>query len=197
MTDMFILGDLIFPAIFLVVFGLFFFRFYEELKRQQTLFEHQALKRHGRLANRGMFLYPGLEFAHENAQVMVYGEAGSKRHPARSCFVARFPLKQDCQIRIFKETAVAKAGKVLGMQDMYMNNPGFDRAFVIQGNNDLAARLFLSPPIQSKLMEWQKDNPSISISKGQLEFFVQRLLNEAGDYDRFIEAGLLFTKKLS
>jgi hypothetical protein len=62
---------------------------------------------------------------------------------------------------VYRKGVFSGLGKLLGMQDIEVGDPGFDEAFIVQGNDEARVRSLLADP---KLRAMIADQPEIRLT---------------------------------
>lgn len=76
-------------------------------------------------------------------------------------------LKVDFKFEIYKEGFIQKIGKLLGVQDIEIGFPDFDKAFIIKSNNEFKAKTLLrNQEIRNLIVSQKETNILISNHKG-------------------------------
>lgn len=85
--------------------------------------------------------------------------------------------KDGFQFTVFREGLVAKLDKKLGLQDIEIGVPDFDREFALQANDDSRVRTLLADAGIRELIRGQKCG-RLGIVKGGLRFDVQGVIRD-------------------
>lgn len=84
----------------------------------------------------------------------VFSVVRGKRRKKYTRLRVPFVSLDDLRFLIYRKGPFTGLGKMLGVQDIEVGDPGFDEAFVIQGNNEAKVRaLFANPQIQTFLQD--------------------------------------------
>ena len=67
-----------------------------------------------------------------------------------------------------------------------------DSKFIIKGDNEPYASIFLSENFQNKLLKYRHLRPDIKFEKDKIIIKIYRILNKDEDYDNLIEFALLY-----
>ncbi len=159
-----------------------------EIKRQEALFEQQALKRGGRVQKGHFLSYPRLRLPVHDAEMEVYMTPGSRNRPPYTYIKMDLAHLRDYNIRLYREIRFLGIGTVFG-QDILIGNPDFDDAYVIQGSDPLIVQNFLQHGIQQGLLNIKDWQPTLEIHNGRFSLHATRALRQTEDMDVFIELG--------
>ena len=88
-------------------------------------------------------------------------------------------------MRISKERWATKLAKVFGLfraQDIRIGDEAFDRAFVIQGENEPKVRSRLSAKTRSEIVDFVANPPKLLHVPGKLQILDDRLVYTEGPY---------------
>ena len=97
--------------------------------------------------------------------------------------------------RVYSEQRIFGIGTVFG-QDVKVNDPLFDEAFVVQGSDEAALLELLTPDIREKLLIIKDLNPQVEIKADKLQIKIAKILIEYEQYDHLIDCGLAIIKKI-
>jgi len=76
------------------------------------------------------------------------------------------------------------------MKDIQVNNPQFDDAYLIRGNDQLAIPTILSMEVQQALLNLKEMSPSIDLNSKRLTIQVSGRLKTDLEYDLLIDSFL-------
>ena len=124
------------PFIVLVVV---FFVFRSRAGEIKKHLEFQALKRNGEVKSRGFIFYPSLSIPQESGEILVFSMPGGKNSPPHTYVTSDIPSARNYKIKICREYKIFGVGTVFG-QDIKINDPIFDEAFIIQGSDEMIVR---------------------------------------------------------
>ncbi len=184
------MGTELMPVVFVVlVGGIIFMVKRQDIQRQRLLLEEQAMKRQGGIHGNSIFFYPKLVFPCGGQDVTVYTRPASRNSPAYTFMRAQLVSSGLYRVKIYREIRIFGVGTVLG-QDIRTGDPEFDKAFVVQGTDEMIVRALLQPQIQLLLLGRTDWEPQLEIKNGRFVFQVRREVKNTGEMDTFIEAGL-------
>ena len=112
-----------------------------------------------------------------------------------------FPLVQvifsDKKMFIFKEGALAKLGKVFGLQDIQVGYDSFDKEVIIRGSDEYFIKSILTIDVQDKILRMDKKlNLYIRLEETELEMTVADIIRDDQTFDKFIDLGLALFDKI-
>lgn len=176
---------------FAVILAVVYFIRKQQSKALMILLEQQALKRNALVNKGGLFSsYPRLSLIHEGLEVVVRSVAGGRNRPPYTYIECKFDSPKTFSMSISGKLSLAGLAKVFGGQDIIVNNPAFDDAFVVRGSDEMIVRNFLSPDVQEKFLNLKESKSCFSIKKNKFELHVPMLFKSEQQYDDFIEMGL-------
>ena len=168
----------------------------QQRKYQLQLLIRQAKKRNGIVKGGFFSYYPQLNFSQEATEISIHIKPGGESSRPQTILEAIFPSESNRRIHIFPKSIVYQAWKVLGLQDIQLNDPNFDQVFALQTNvSDFAHNLF-SPEIRNKLLSCKSFQIDILLEKKRMKFIAYRNFLDDESYDLFIETGLLILRRL-
>lgn len=184
-----------FPVIVFVVVLIFvYFKHKKQSAKQKEILEQQALKRNGTVKKGGFFSYPRLNIPQEMNEVSVYSVPGGKNRPPYTYVTCDLNSTRNYKIKICRECRIFGIGTVFG-QDVKINNPAFDEAFVMQGSDEMIVQEFLTPEIQEKLLQMKEYNSTLTIKKSKFRFYIPQIPKDEQQYDQLIDIGLALIKR--
>ena len=104
--------------------------------------------------------------------------------------VVYYKAPLNTRMRISKERWTTKLAKVFGVfraQDIQIGDEAFDRAFVIQGEDEIKVRSKLSAMIRSEILGFVANPPKLLHVPGKLEILDDRLVYTEGPYKGKVE----------
>jgi hypothetical protein len=146
------------------------------------------------LAHGGIFAKPGLAFNHHGAtvQVDIY-TTGGKNSRAYTQVHLVWPDKTT-RCEVYPERFASRLGKMLGMMDVEIGSPDFDRDFIITGNSTGHLRALLTPEVQRAIYRLRRllanDDIFISINRGRMLVKKLGLLRDEARLADYISAAL-------
>lgn len=182
------------PAYIIVFIIIYFVRHKKESAQITEALNQQAIKRNGTVTQ-SFLTYPRLTFSHGDAAVTVSATPGGKNRPPYTHLAADLNLSMEFKIRIYKELRLFGIGRVFG-QDVKVNNPAFDDAFIIKGSDETTVHHFLTSAIQAKLLDLRDLNLNLEITHKKLKFSFPKLLKEQHEYDILIGTGTMMIDRL-
>ena len=76
---------------------------------------------------------------------------------ARTRIITSFNKRMPAGLKIYQEAAIiSDIGKCLGGQDIQVQDPQFDKTFIIKGESEDAVRRLLTPPVRDVLMDYNQ-----------------------------------------
>lgn len=181
-------------AIFFIIALLFKKKRSEKLKK---ILKQQALQRNGHVTGGGMFAVLQLFFPHEDLEIEILLLPGGRNTPPYTYVKCGLPLMREFRILISREySGISKIGRIFGMQDFQINNPDFDKSFVIQASDEMIVRNLLTPEIQDRLLQIKDKNPRLEIKQNRFKFSIARIPRESHEYNPLIDTALLVISRL-
>lgn len=178
------------PVVFMVlVGGIIFMVKKQDIQRQRLLLEEQAAKRQGGIQGNGFFFFPKLVFPACGQEVTVYTRPASRNRPAYTFMRSQLMALGLYRVKVYREIRIFGVGTVFG-QDIHTGDPEFDKAFVVQGTDEMIVQGLLQPQIRLLLLGMKEWNPQLEIKNGRFVFQISREVKDSGEMDIFIEAGL-------
>jgi len=141
----------------------------------------------GEIKPAGFFGYPVLNLVHQNFKVAVRSVYGGKNRPPYTHFEIKNVKSINYKVVIYRESFFGKVGKILGMQDIQINNPIFDEAFVIKSDSEMRLRNLLTPEFQQLLMAIKDHNPELRIENSEMRLSIPSIPNDPSTYELHIE----------
>lgn len=173
-------------------------------QKQEALFKSLASKRGGSISKGTFFKDPKLHIEKNDRTIDVYYKAGTRHSPGYTCFEVSIDYVKDYSTLIYVDEPISKLFKVFGMQDIEINDPGFDDAFVIKSNDEMFVLNFLNSELRDMLMRFNSHQlnpdlihrPSLVIEQGKLHFYIEGDLDSEATYNEFIDAGMIILDRL-
>jgi hypothetical protein len=108
----------------------------------------------GRIEEGEVWGLPMVRFQHQGIEALFKFSSHSDGDSTsyRTHFSIHWP-KLVLRCEIYPESLLTGLRRLLGMQDIQIGSPRFDDAFVITGNDETAIKQFLTPAVQSLLLE--------------------------------------------
>jgi hypothetical protein len=173
-------------------------------KRDAEL-EQLARRLGGNLQPSSLFHYPELRIPHLGLTATLKYTAGGENESNRTHLTIPWS-NGDLRCEIFMEGPFSGLRKLIGMQDIEIGSPDFDRRFVITGNDESAIKAFLTPDSQARLLDLMRvDVPTafsvpnlyLRIGHGLLTVTKASYLTDIEIVDRFIRLFLAFYEAAS
>jgi hypothetical protein len=153
---------------------------------------YSTLARHygGQCEPGGMFTRPSAFFAHAGSPVVVDIYSTGGKHPTYYT-QARFEWRQPgFRCEVYPEGIWSRVGKLMGMEDIEIGSPDFDRTYIITGSSPEELRKVLDPAVQRQIERLRRflGNNNIYISFGQGTLLVKKLslIRNPGQLLRFV-----------
>lgn len=122
-----------------------------------------ARKLGGRLQAGSLFSFPELRFPHRGLVVTFKYSPGGENESTKTHLTIPWPNGR-LRCEIFLEGPLSGLRKLMGMQDIEIGSPHFDRQFIITGNHEAAIKAFLTPEAQARVLELLRYGSSSSYS---------------------------------
>jgi len=161
---------------------------------QRKKLEQQAAKRGGRVKKGGLFSYPRLILSIGGADVEIYSTPGGKNTPPHTHVQYSLPNAVNYKLALRREIRLFGVGMVFG-QDIKINNPEFDNAYIIRGDDEGIVRSFLSSEIQTALLALKSKYPSLDINGSKFQFTISGIPSDEQGFDQLIDTGFHLIKK--
>ncbi len=162
--------------------------------------ERLARRLRGKVQPGGLMAYPELCFPHGGRTATLKYTGGGENESPRTYLTIPWP--NGClRCEIFPEGPLTPLRKLIGMQDIEIGSPQFDRQFIITGNDEAAINAFLTPDAQARLFDLLRlDNSTafsapglyLQIASGMLTVTKASYLSDGVILDRFIRLFLQF-----
>ncbi len=167
-------------VIFVVVIIIIFVVVNTAKQRQELTGAYQRLASHyrGTCEPGGWLTRPSAHFTHGGSwvRINIYSTGGEDpTYYTQAHF--QWP-ESHLRCEVYPEGMWSRVGKLMGMEDIEIGSPEFDRAYIIKGSDPATLRNLLTPPVQ-----WQIDS-------------LRRFLGN-GDIYVSLSGGTLLVKKLS
>jgi len=171
-------------------------------RRRDEMLQGLAQELGGKLHPSGLLSYPELHFLHRGLRVALKYSAGGEGEDTRTQLSIPWP-DRSLRSEIFPEGPLSGLRKLIGMQDIEIGFPHFDRQFIITGNDILAIKAFLTPEAQARLFEllrvdsgskFTADSPNLylQIAAGWLRVTKTRHITDRAILENFIQTFLEF-----
>lgn len=168
-------------------------------KRDEGLGE-LARRLGGKLQPSGLLNFPELRFPHLGRTVTLKYTAGGENESTKTHLTIPWPNGR-LRCEIFLEGPLSGLRKLIGMQDIEIGSPHFDRQFIITGNDEAAIKAFLSPDAQGRVLDLLRLNGGagfsapglyLQIASGTLTVTKASYLTDIASVERFIKSFLEF-----
>jgi hypothetical protein len=199
----FTLVDNIFPYIWFVLIASFVIFALVSQSRQSKVttetYRRAASRFSGRFIDGGLFGRPSFSFAHHDVRVMVdiFSSGGKNARYYTQVHLAWPDSRARCEV--YPERFSSRLGKFLGMSDLEIGSPEFDREFIITGSSADAVRELLTPDVQLSIVGLRRmgiisyqrsDDIYVSISGGKMLVKKLGYIREEARLVQYIEAVL-------
>jgi hypothetical protein len=167
---------------------------------QQAKAMHETYRRvaqlyDGRLTHGGgLFSKPSLTFVHRGApvQVDVYTTGGKNSRSYTQVHLVWPDRTMRCEV--YPERFTSRLGKLLGMTDVEIGSPEFDRDFIITGASPRHLRELLTPPVQRAIYRLRQmlrnDDIYVSIGRGRMLVKKLGMIRDQAQLAEYISAAL-------
>jgi hypothetical protein len=154
--------------------------FFFQWMQAQTLdeaFRRVATRFGGHSNNGGVFGRPFFHFHHGGTfvRVDIYSTGGKSPTYYTQVHLAWPDARARCEI--YPERFTSRVGKMLGMADVEIGSPEFDRDFIISGKSPRELRDLLTPPVQAAIYRLRRmlGNDYVYVSVGGGRLLVKKL----------------------
>lgn len=120
------------------------------LQDLHTTYSRVARSFEGTAAPGGWLSTPSLRFQHRGAPVLLDIASGGSDDPDYTQLHIAWP-DSTFRCTVYPERFFSQVGKFLGMQDIEIGDPDFDRAYIITGNDLKKVRDFLNARVREKI----------------------------------------------
>jgi hypothetical protein len=148
----------------------------------------------GRCITGGAFSRPSLSFHHQGTLVSIDIQATGGKHKTYYTQVHLAWPDKTTRCEIYPERFTSRLGKMLGMTDVEIGSPDFDRDFIIAGNTVRNLRELLRPEVQADIYRLRRllhnDHVYVSIGGGRMLIKKLGLIRDAAKLSDLIEASL-------
>ncbi len=157
-------------------------------------FQRIARRFNGRAFQGGMFGGSQIRFEWHGASVLVdYQSTGGKHSVHYTQLSISWPdMHTRCEI--YPERFASRVGKMMGMLDVEIGSPAFDKDFIISGNSVGSLRDLLTPDVQASIYRLRRlhdtDDVYVAIGGGRMRVKKEGLLRSEPELTAFIEAAL-------
>ncbi len=145
--------------------------------------------------------YPRLvaEVNGEPLECYMFTRGSGKNKTTYTAFTLGCTNRYNYSLRIAKEGLFSKIGKALGMQDIEVNDPVFDRSFVIKSNDDFFAKTVLMD-IKEYFSQTKKlFHGSLELRDGEFKYqMANSLLNDKSrsDFEQIIHLATALSEEV-
>lgn len=171
----------------------------KQSKKTAETYRQVAAQFRGRAIDGGMFGRPTLSFEHHgvSVQIDIYSTGGKNARYYTQVHVPWPDARTRCEV--YPERFSSRLGKLLGMTDLEIGSPDFDREFIITGNSVEAVREVLTPDVQRAIVGLRRlsaapfsigDDIYVSISGGKMLVKKHGYIREEALLVRYIESAL-------
>jgi hypothetical protein len=128
---------------------------------------------------------PRLEGVRDGIEIVVQLDADE----VRTAVVARPPVPLAGNVAVSREGFVAKLTKLVGAQDVILEDARFDPAYLVKASNEAVAKALLVPEVRAGMLELDADGFAYDDGAGReggkpaVAVFVTRLLDTPGALD--------------
>ena len=187
--------NLLFPVLLVGILVITVVILYFQRKKQQELLGEQAEKRNGYLEASNFLLPIRLVLPLGEQALYVYSVPGGKNRPSKTIAELTGSNTVFPKIKVGRNTLFQKALETFGKERFLSGDEEFDSTFVVNAEEDGAARQLLTYDIQKNLIEMASKSPSLEIGPQHFRLVVLHILKDAEGYDLFIETALAILKK--
>ncbi len=163
----------------------------------EKIFEDIARHRNGKVIKSSLLYSSKLNFYEFDCHTEVFYTPGSKYTPPATHFKSKLRLSPGKQLAVYRETPLAKMGKLLGLQDIRTFDEVFDKSFLIKGTDLTFAQNFLTVDNRQEFRFWEGDYPVLYLLEKDFHFKVNTHFTDRQRYDQFIASGLKLLKRVA
>lgn len=165
-----------------------------QTKTHNETYRRVARRFGGRATEGSGFARPTLSFEHQGAWVLVDVHATGGKHKTYYTQVHIAWPDKATRCEVYPERFTSRLGKMLGMQDVEIGSPEFDRDFIITGSSARDLRELLAPPVQHSIYNLRRlfynDHIYVSISSGKMLVKKLGLIRQEAQLEELILAAL-------
>ena len=187
--------NLIFSVLLVAILLIAVVMLYFQRRKQQELLEEQAAKRNGYIESSNFLMPVRLVLPLGDQALRIYTVPGGKNRPSKTIAELTGSKTVFPKIKVGRNTFFQKALETFGKERFLSGNEEFDGSFVVNAEEEAAARQLLTYDIQKNLLEMASKSPSLEIGPQQFRLVVLRILKDAEGYDLFIDTALAILKK--
>jgi hypothetical protein len=176
-----------------IVVAVFVFQWMQAQGLDDT-YRRVATRFRGQAVSGGVFGRPMFHFHHGGAfvRVDIYSTGGKSPTYYTQVHLAWPDPKARCEI--YPERFTSRVGKMLGMSDVEIGSPEFDRDFIISGNSPRELRELLTPAVQHAIYRLRRmlRNDYVYIGIGGARLLVKKLglIRTDAELIEFVEGAL-------
>ena len=122
---------------------------------------------------------------------------GSRNSPQQTLITSDLRMKMPVTLWVGPENNLAEFGKRLGLQDIEVMQPEFDKQFLVQGKDENFVRRLLDDKVQDLLLKWRDVHASLYIRDNKFRFTVYELIQDEERLDDLITDAHQLVQKIS
>jgi hypothetical protein len=145
----------------------------------------------------GPFINPSLRFFYRDQSVMVTIRHGRKNSPPVTRIVVSVKKAFPAKVILYHESIAARIEKKFGLQDIQLGVEDFDKAFIIQADNEFFVKNMMTPMIQGRLLEMKHQKPHIVFNEMMLTISMKRIFRAEEQYDQLINLAFALVDRAS
>jgi len=117
----------------------------------RSSYERLASRYGGRCEPGGLFSTPSVRFSHDDAWVTIDISVTGGKHKTYYTQARFCSPRLGIRCEVYPEGLWSRVGKLMGMVDVEIGSPDFDRRYIISGSDPATLRSLLNPVVQSQI----------------------------------------------
>lgn len=190
-----------FLVFYLFLIGILIVIIYFRRRKAQNMINFLApiaRKQNARLVPSYFLLFlPRLIFTVDGREAKVSFSPGSGGHPPSTYIKYTLNSRHKYYVRIFPEDEFTKSIIKFALKDIQLNDPAFDKLYIVQSKDEMIIPSFLTQEIRDVLIELKLLKPSICIDQRNVFMSIPSIPKVEKEYDLLFEATQLILQRLN
>ena len=123
----------------------------QQKKTRASAFQQLAARFGGTSQGGGFFEKPSAHFNYQGVSTLVDTYSTGGKHPKHYLQLRIYWPQNDLRCEVYPEGFFLRLGKMLGMEDVEIGSPHFDRDYIISGGSAATLSKLLSPSVQQPI----------------------------------------------